>query len=90
MGPEPEINGYLMANAVTWENVVGVAGFEPTASSSRTKRATKLRHTPLTGYESSRSRRGVCTALSSAPLWGLPCPDQASAAYAYPPGAATA
>ena len=26
--------------------VVGVAGFEPTASSSRTKRATKLRHTP--------------------------------------------
>jgi hypothetical protein len=27
--------------------VVGVAGFEPTASSSRTKRATKLRHTPL-------------------------------------------
>ncbi len=26
---------------------VGVAGFEPTASSSRTKRATKLRHTPL-------------------------------------------
>src|ERR1700744_1381967 len=26
---------------------VGVAGFDPTASSSRTKRATKLRHTPL-------------------------------------------
>ena len=26
--------------------VVGVAGFEPTASSSRTKRAAKLRHTP--------------------------------------------
>ncbi len=26
--------------------MVGVAGFEPTASSSRTKRATKLRHTP--------------------------------------------
>ena len=26
---------------------VGVAGFEPTASSSRTKRATKLRHTPV-------------------------------------------
>ena len=25
---------------------VGVAGFEPTASSSRTTRATKLRHTP--------------------------------------------
>jgi hypothetical protein len=28
-------------------DAVGVAGFEPTASSSRTKRATKLRHTPL-------------------------------------------
>ena len=27
-------------------DLVGVAGFEPTASSSRTKRATKLRHTP--------------------------------------------
>jgi hypothetical protein len=27
-------------------NAVGVAGFEPTTSSSRTKRATKLRHTP--------------------------------------------
>ena len=26
---------------------VGVAGFEPTTSSSRTKRATKLRHTPI-------------------------------------------
>jgi hypothetical protein len=28
------------------KTLVGVAGFEPTASSSRTKRATKLRHTP--------------------------------------------
>jgi hypothetical protein len=28
-------------------DLVGVAGFEPTASSSRTKRATKLRHTPV-------------------------------------------
>jgi hypothetical protein len=27
-------------------HAVGVAGFEPTTSSSRTKRATKLRHTP--------------------------------------------
>ena len=26
--------------------MVGVTGFEPAASSSRTKRATKLRHTP--------------------------------------------
>src|SRR5690606_29820641 len=31
---------------------VGVTGFEPAASSSRTKRATKLRHTPLQPFES--------------------------------------
>ena len=30
--------------------LVGVAGFEPAASSSRTKRAAKLRHTPATAY----------------------------------------
>ena len=30
----------------TEDSRVGVAGFEPTTSSSRTKRATKLRHTP--------------------------------------------
>ena len=30
----------------TCNDGVGVAGFEPTTSSSRTKRATKLRHTP--------------------------------------------
>ena len=29
-------------------NMVGVSGFEPEASWSRTKRDTKLRHTPLT------------------------------------------
>src|ERR1700726_893887 len=29
-----------------WNFSVGVAGFEPAASSSRTKRAAKLRHTP--------------------------------------------
>jgi hypothetical protein len=34
--------------ALTLVNVVGVAGFEPAASSSRTKRAAKLRHTPAT------------------------------------------
>jgi hypothetical protein len=31
--------------------LVGVAGFEPAASSSRTKRAAKLRHTPMTAAE---------------------------------------
>jgi hypothetical protein len=33
---------------LTW---VGVAGFEPAASSSRTKRAAKLRYTPATEIE---------------------------------------
>ncbi len=33
---------------LTWQVLVGVAGFEPAASSSRTKRAAKLRHTPVT------------------------------------------
>ena len=39
------------------EHAVGVAGFEPTTSSSRTKRATKLRHTPreaTTAYRTGR------------------------------------
>src|SRR5260221_8148274 len=34
---------------LTW---VGVAGFEPAASSSRTKRAAKLRYTPPTAHAS--------------------------------------
>ncbi len=41
----PPIKG---SEPLTW---VGVAGFEPAASSSRTKRAAKLRHTPLTARE---------------------------------------
>ena len=32
--------------ALTRHFTVGVTGFEPATSSSRTKRATKLRHTP--------------------------------------------
>ncbi len=64
--------------------MVGVAGFEPTASWSRTKRATKLRYTPkyncvlsilalvlLTGLEPVRSRpRGILSPLC------LPIPPQ--------------
>ena len=34
------------------DSMVGVAGFEPTTSSSRTKRATKLRHTPRAAGDS--------------------------------------
>jgi hypothetical protein len=41
------LNKRLNSRFLVGVAVVGVAGFEPTASSSRTKRATKLRHTPL-------------------------------------------
>src|SRR5699024_11082385 len=34
-------------NYVSPHHMVGVTGFEPATSSSRTKRATKLRHTPI-------------------------------------------
>jgi hypothetical protein len=34
-------------NDVWRQDMVGVTGFEPAASSSRTTRATKLRHTPM-------------------------------------------
>lgn len=42
-----EVVAVAMNGGLTCTNVlVGVTGFEPAASSSRTKRATKLRHTP--------------------------------------------
>ena len=41
--PTPETSHDVGLSAM---QLVGVAGFEPTTSSSRTKRATKLRHTP--------------------------------------------
>ncbi|MDQ1748120.1 MAG: alpha,2-mannosyltransferase [Frankiaceae bacterium] len=40
----------------TGRPLVGMAGFEPTTSSSRTRRATKLRHIPWYGGESSGER----------------------------------
>jgi hypothetical protein len=55
--------------------LVGVAGFEPAASSSRTKRAAKLRYTPparnLTGtardFDSlAETQTRLCTAAHSA------------------------
>ena len=39
------------------DSMVGVAGFEPTASSSRTKRATRLRYTPKEGADYTRKER---------------------------------
>ena len=56
--------------------VVGVAGFEPTTSSSRTKRATKLRHTPRAAGDSIAStRRGeeIGSAESSVTSVFAPC-----------------
>ena len=38
--------------------MVGVTGFEPAASSSRTKRATKLRHTPMANGLNKNTRAG--------------------------------
>jgi hypothetical protein len=52
--PEDRIGGPGLLAGTTAELVklrVGVAGFEPTTSSSRTKRATKLRYTPMTARE---------------------------------------
>lgn len=49
--------------------VVGVAGFEPAASSSRTRRAAKLRHTPKCASPQPESNR--CLLITSEPLWPL-------------------
>lgn len=43
----PNLGTVLTVPSSSKTSLVGVAGFEPTTSSSRTKRATKLRHTPL-------------------------------------------
>ena len=49
-GSGPELSGKartpVRRNRLRHRSLVGVTGFEPAASSSRTKRATKLRHTP--------------------------------------------
>src|SRR6478609_2954252 len=44
--PSDEVAGSLKLALNCGDEMVGVTGFEPAASSSRTKRATKLRHTP--------------------------------------------
>jgi hypothetical protein len=52
--PEDSNGGPGLMAGTTVELVklrVGVAGFEPTTSSSRTKRATKLRYTPMIARE---------------------------------------
>jgi hypothetical protein len=66
-------------------DLVGVAGFEPTASSSRTKRATKLRHTPW----QPRQHTGCTGAHSSVaqPLRGTSVSNEASGRQAKRTGA---
>src|SRR6476619_31020 len=44
--PSDEVAGSLKLALNCGDEMVRVTGFEPAASSSRTKRATKLRHTP--------------------------------------------
>ena len=57
---------------------VGLAGFEPAASSSRTKRATKLRYSPFgnswiyyTIGRCMQGRRVACCVVASRYTWGL-------------------
>ena len=51
-GPGPGSCSPVPANGAGGELAVGVTGFEPATSSSRTKRATKLRHTPRAAGDS--------------------------------------
>ena len=45
------MNACLEAGSGRIEQMVGATGFEPATSSSRTKRATKLRHAPTVAAE---------------------------------------
>jgi hypothetical protein len=56
--------------------LVGVTGFEPAASSSRTKRATKLRHTPIGPWAYIRIH---VASLRSEPRTSLTCPGTGQA-----------
>ena len=71
--PQPALPGSTTNRKPTDEGpeiqMVGVAGFEPTTSSSRTKRATKLRHTPVRPPSSSRNRVSIAE-LGSGPEIG--------------------
>ena len=53
-GPNPPLVGSAHSDVLR-HHMVGVTGFEPATSSSRTKRATKLRHTPLASAKASHS-----------------------------------
>lgn len=46
-GDAPAADSILRVSGLNLRTVVGIAGFEPTTSSSRTRRATKLRYIPV-------------------------------------------
>ena len=62
--PTPEVSQDV---GLSVEHLVGVAGFEPTTSSSRTKRATKLRHTPCCSAPILAARARCCEILRLSP-----------------------
>ena len=62
--PTPEVSQDV---GLSVEHLVGVAGFEPTTSSSRTKRATKLRHTPCCSAPILAARARCCEILWLSP-----------------------
>ena len=53
---------------------VGVTGFEPAASSSRTTRATKLRHTPAAHLNRRKDYTSARVRVKSLPVPRLPQP----------------
>ena len=67
--PQPALPGSTTNRKPTDEGpaiqMVGVAGFEPTTSSSRTKRATKLRHTPVRPPNGKRNRASIAELAGS-------------------------
>ena len=70
--PTPEVSQDV---GLSVEHLVGVAGFEPTTSSSRTKRATKLRHTPCCSAPILAARARCCEILRLSPAshsWLVP------------------
>lgn len=53
---------YRVSSIESRSKMVGVAGFEPATSSSRTKRASQLRYTPsLQSTEGQQTRPNYCT-----------------------------
>ena len=61
--PTVSLTDALSVSGSSKTTLVGVTGFEPATSSSRTKRATKLRHTPIAHHPRPASRESACRAV---------------------------